>query len=116
MADGPMPSAWRWIRQVRRLRAPTAYVTLEPCNHTGQTPPCSGALVEAGVERVVVATGDPDPRTAGAGIATLRAAGIAVETGVLEDAARRDHAGFLSRVVNRAARGQPETSRDAGRA
>ncbi|KPQ17400.1 MAG: bifunctional diaminohydroxyphosphoribosylaminopyrimidine deaminase / 5-amino-6-(5-phosphoribosylamino)uracil reductase RibD [Rhodobacteraceae bacterium HLUCCO18] len=77
----------------------TAYVTLEPCNHTGQTPPCSGALVEAGVARVVVATGDPDPRTAGAGIATLRAAGIAVEMGVLEDAARRDHAGFLTRVV-----------------
>jgi diaminohydroxyphosphoribosylaminopyrimidine deaminase/5-amino-6-(5-phosphoribosylamino)uracil reductase len=77
----------------------TVYVTLEPCNHTGQTPPCSGALVNAGVARVVVATGDPDPRTAGAGFATLRAAGIEVVTGVLEGDARRDHAGFLSRVV-----------------
>jgi diaminohydroxyphosphoribosylaminopyrimidine deaminase/5-amino-6-(5-phosphoribosylamino)uracil reductase len=63
-------------------RGATAYVTLEPCNHTGQTPPCSGALVAAGVARVVVATEDPDPRTAGAGIATLRAAGIEVATGL----------------------------------
>jgi diaminohydroxyphosphoribosylaminopyrimidine deaminase/5-amino-6-(5-phosphoribosylamino)uracil reductase len=81
-------------------RGATVYVTLEPCNHTGKTPPCSEALLRAGVARVVVATGDPDPRTAGAGIETLRSAGIAVETGLLEAEARRDHAGFLSRVVS----------------
>src|SRR6056297_83478 len=99
--DGGRPHAERVaLDQAGAMAAgATAYVTLEPCNHTGQTPPCSSALVEAGVARVVVATGDPDPRTAGRGIATLRAAGIEVETGVLEDAARHDHAGFLSRVV-----------------
>ncbi|MCU4653160.1 bifunctional diaminohydroxyphosphoribosylaminopyrimidine deaminase/5-amino-6-(5-phosphoribosylamino)uracil reductase RibD [Roseibacterium sp. SDUM158016] len=76
----------------------TAYVTLEPCNHTGVTPPCSEALVAASLARVVVAVSDPDPRTAGAGIARLRAAGIAVETGVLEAEAARDHTGFFSRI------------------
>jgi diaminohydroxyphosphoribosylaminopyrimidine deaminase / 5-amino-6-(5-phosphoribosylamino)uracil reductase len=76
----------------------TAYVSLEPCNHTGHTPPCSEALVAASLARVVVAVGDPDPRTSGGGIARLRAAGIAVETGVMETEAARDHAGFFSRV------------------
>jgi diaminohydroxyphosphoribosylaminopyrimidine deaminase/5-amino-6-(5-phosphoribosylamino)uracil reductase len=80
-------------------RGATAYVTLEPCNHTGQTPPCSAALVRAGLARVVVATEDPDTRTAGGGIETLRAAGIDVETGVMEAEARRDHAGFFTRVT-----------------
>jgi diaminohydroxyphosphoribosylaminopyrimidine deaminase/5-amino-6-(5-phosphoribosylamino)uracil reductase len=100
--DGGRPHAERVAldQAGSAARGATVYVTLEPCNHTGQTPPCSGALVEAGVARVVVATGDPDPRTAGAGLATLRAAGIEVVTGILEDEARRDHAGFLSRVVS----------------
>ena len=80
-------------------REATAYVTLEPCAHHGQTPPCAAALAAAGVSRVVVACGDPDPRVAGRGLAMLRAAGVEVETGVLEDAARRDHVGFLSRVT-----------------
>lgn len=77
----------------------TAYVTLEPCNHTGQTPPCSEALVAASLARVVVALRDPDPRTDGGGIDRLREAGIAVETGVLEAEARRAHKGFLSRIA-----------------
>jgi diaminohydroxyphosphoribosylaminopyrimidine deaminase/5-amino-6-(5-phosphoribosylamino)uracil reductase len=76
----------------------TLYVTLEPCNHTGQTPPCVDALLAAKVARVVVAVTDPDPRTDGAGITRLRAAGIEVTTGVLEAEARADHAGFFSRV------------------
>ncbi len=76
----------------------TAYVTLEPCAHHGQTPPCADALAAAGVARVVVALGDPDPRVNGAGIARLRAAGVAVTTGICADQARRDHAGFLLRV------------------
>ena len=75
MADGPHAERVALDQAGAAAEGATAYVTLEPCNHTGQTPPCSGALVEAGVARVVVATGDPDPRTAGAGIATLRAAG-----------------------------------------
>lgn len=76
-----------------------AYVTLEPCAHTGKTPPCSQALIDAGVARVVVACGDPDPRVDGGGIAMLRAAGIEVVTGVEEARARADHAGFLSRIT-----------------
>ena len=79
-------------------RGATAYVTLEPCAHVSpRGPACADLLVSAGVARVVVAIEDPDPRTAGAGLARLRAAGIAVETGVLAAEARRAMAGFLTR-------------------
>ncbi len=80
-------------------RGATVYVTLEPCAHHGKTPPCAEALIAAGVARVVVALGDPDGRVAGRGIAMLEQAGIAVETGLLADQARADHAGFLSRIT-----------------
>lgn len=80
-------------------RGATAYVTLEPCAHHGQTPPCAEALVVAGVARVVVAIGDPDPRVAGRGLALLRAAGIAVQEGLRAAEARADQAGFLRRVT-----------------
>ncbi|WP_368073614.1 bifunctional diaminohydroxyphosphoribosylaminopyrimidine deaminase/5-amino-6-(5-phosphoribosylamino)uracil reductase RibD [Tateyamaria omphalii] len=76
----------------------TAYVTLEPCAHHGKTPPCADALVAAGIARVVIATGDTDPRVDGAGIAILQAAGIDVTTGICEDEAQADHAGFLMRT------------------
>ena len=80
-------------------RGATAYVTLEPCAHHGQTPPCAEALVAAGIRRVVIAAGDPDPRVAGRGIEILRKAGIEVETGVMQAEAEADHAGFLSRIT-----------------
>jgi diaminohydroxyphosphoribosylaminopyrimidine deaminase/5-amino-6-(5-phosphoribosylamino)uracil reductase len=79
-------------------RGADAYVTLEPCNHTGQTPPCTEALIAAGVARVIVAAHDPDPRVNGGGIARLRAAGIEVITGVLAAEADALQAGFLHRV------------------
>ncbi|WP_394178102.1 bifunctional diaminohydroxyphosphoribosylaminopyrimidine deaminase/5-amino-6-(5-phosphoribosylamino)uracil reductase RibD [Yoonia maritima] len=80
-------------------RGATAYVTLEPCSHDGKTPPCANALIAAGIARVVIALGDPDPRVSGRGIAMLRDAGISVTTDVLADQAREDHAGFLLRVT-----------------
>ena len=84
-------------------RGATAHVTLEPCAHVGATPSCADALAAAGVARVVVALRDPDPRTDGAGIARLHAAGIDVVEGVREAEARALQAGFLSRV----GRGRP---------
>lgn len=80
-------------------RGATAYVTLEPCCHHGRTPPCIDALIEAGVTRVVAAMTDPDPRVAGQGLARLKAAGIAVEDGVLAEAARALNPGFISRHI-----------------
>lgn len=81
-----------------RARGATAYVTLEPCNHHGRTPPCTEALIAAGVSRVVYAVPDPDPRVDGGGAARLRAAGIDVVSGLLADAATELNLGFFSRL------------------
>ena len=75
----------------------TAYVTLEPCRHTGRTGPCTRALIEAGIAKVVAAMPDPDPRVAGQGFAELAEAGIEVETGLMEAPARALNRGFVSR-------------------
>ncbi len=79
-------------------RGAEAYVTLEPCNHTGHTPPCTRAFLAAGIRRVVVGCIDPDPRVDGRGIAELRAAGVEVAVGCLEAEARAQNLGLYRRI------------------
>ena len=86
-----------------KARGATAYLTLEPCSHEGKTPPCAPALIEAGIGEVVIAMEDPFPAVSGNGSAALEAAGIPVRSGLMQDAAERLNAGFLSRVQ----RGRP---------
>ena len=86
-----------------RAKGATAYVTLEPCAHTGSTGPCAEALIAAGVARVVCAMRDPFPEVDGAGIDMLQAAGIVAEVGLMDSQARELNRGFLSRIV----RGRP---------
>ena len=84
-------------------RGATAYVTLEPCAHTGRTGPCADALIEAGVSKVIAAMADPFPQVSGAGFEKLRAAGIEVATGLMQAQARALNRAFFSRIE----RGRP---------
>ena len=87
------------LREAGELaRGATAFVTLEPCNHHGRTPPCTEALIAAGVSRVIFACGDPNPRVDGSGAARLREAGIAVETGLCAAEGEELNLGFFKRM------------------
>jgi len=101
-AGGPHAEAQALVQASGGARGATAYVTLEPCNHQGRTPPCAPALIRAGVVRVVAAMRDPNPRSNSGGDA-LAAAGIAFESGLMEDEARELNVGFVSRMT----RGRP---------
>ena len=82
-----------------RAQGATAYVTLEPCCHHGRTPPCTDALLNAGITRMVAAMADPNPQVAGRGLAQLRAAGVDVDCGLLEPEARALNPGFIQRMT-----------------
>ncbi len=92
---GPHAEVLALARAGELAAGSTIYVTLEPCRHHGKTPPCTDAILRAGVARVVAATRDPFPEVDGGGVATLRAAGVEVEVGCEADAARRLIAPFL---------------------
>lgn len=101
LGDGFHQYAWRDHAEIvalkqagERARGATLYVTLEPCNHTGRTGPCTEAILAAGVSRVVAAMEDPNPKTRGGGYTRLRSAGIEVETGVLEAEAEKLNEAF----------------------
>src|SRR5208282_1826652 len=82
-----------------KARGATLYVTLEPCNHTGRTAPCSEAVIAAGVKRVVAAMQDPNPAVSGGGFAKMRDAGIEVECGLLEEQARTMNEAFACWIL-----------------
>ncbi len=83
-----------------KTKGATLYVTLEPCTHHGNTPPCAEAVIDAGIQRVVIACTDPDPRVSGSSIALLQKAGIDVITSVMEQEARELNRGFFSRIIH----------------
>jgi len=88
------------LKNTPDARGATAYVTLEPCSHQGRTPPCSDALIKAGVSRVVAAMQDPNPLVSGRGLEKLKAAGIEVGCGILQEDAQALNRGFIKRMTD----------------
>ena len=101
---GPHAEVYALQEAGPQARGAVLYVNLEPCSHTGKTPPCADAVIQAGVSRVVVALRDPNPLVAGAGLARLEAAGIVVTVGVCEAAAHKLNEAFLKYHYHTAAR------------
>ncbi len=97
-AGGPHAERSAIAAASERAMGATAYVTLEPCCHQGKTPPCTDGLLRAGVRRVVAAMVDPNPLVAGRGLETLKAAGVAVQVGILAAEARALNPGFIKRM------------------
>jgi len=98
-AGGPHAEIWALRDAGENARGATIFVTLEPCSHHGRTPPCTDAIIEAGLARVIAAVEDPNPQVSGNGIRKLQEAGIEVELGLLADDARRLNAPYFKHTT-----------------
>ncbi|PLX44419.1 MAG: bifunctional diaminohydroxyphosphoribosylaminopyrimidine deaminase/5-amino-6-(5-phosphoribosylamino)uracil reductase RibD [Deltaproteobacteria bacterium] len=102
-AGGPHAEVAALNEACDEARGATAYVTLEPCSHHGRTPPCTDALINAGIKRVVAAAVDPNPMVAGRGLALLKKAGVEVDSGVLEEKANRLNESYRHAIIEKRA-------------
>ena len=98
VAGGPHAEINALQQAVDKAQSADCYVTLEPCVHTGKTPPCTDAIIKAGIKRVIAATVDPNPAVSGKGLEKLQAAGIKTETGLMQSQSRDLNPGFESRM------------------